>query len=212
MPSNEEIVELLKQLEERTADELESQALDFVSWCEEMKENLRQAVEGVVSFANAEGGVVVFGVEDKVVGRRQAITGCCGYDLHKWRQQIYENTRPNLRCTAEEMRVPEGALVLVRVPESPAKPCGTTRGVFKVRVGRSNKPLDPSEFGRATEPPLSPEESKLLVTAAEHAGHVHLIERDQTGAFVRVPGADDMYDIRDPDARADHKIRVPPRH
>jgi len=195
IPSNEEIVELLKQLEEKTADDLESEALEFVSWDKDMKKNLEQAVEGVVSFANVQGGVIVFGVEDKVVGRRQAITGCCGYDLDRWRQYIYENTRPSLSCAVEQIRVREGTLILVRVRPAPTKPCGSVGGVFKVRVGKSNMPVDPSLFRGEQGAALSPEESTLLRAAAEHGGEIHLTDVDQIGSFVRVPGADDMYGI-----------------
>jgi len=195
IPSNEEIVELLKQLEEKTADDLESEALEFVSWDKDMKKNLEQAVEGVVSFANVQGGVIVFGVEDKVVGRRQAITGCCGYDLDKWRQYIYENTRPSLSCAVEQIRVPEGTLILVRVGPSPTERCGTVGGLFKIRVGKSNMPLDPSMLRREQGPALSPDESILPRVAAQHGGNIYLMEIDHTDPFVRVPDAEDMYDI-----------------
>ena len=107
------------------------------------------AVEYTVCFANAHGGLIVFGVKDQILGREKAITGCQRYDLNQWKTTIYQSTNPKITVSIEELQVPEGTLLLVRVPKSPpGKACGTTEGLFKIRVGKSCMPLGPEEYQR----------------------------------------------------------------
>jgi ATP-dependent DNA helicase RecG len=102
--------------------------LDFKHW-EGAKNSLSEAVELAVCFTNADGGLAVFGVKDRVKGRASAITGCKRYDLDVWRRGIYEGTRPHLTVDVSELDVPEGKLILVRVPKGPAPPYGTAAGL-----------------------------------------------------------------------------------
>jgi ATP-dependent DNA helicase RecG len=105
------------------------------------------AVELTVCFANAHGGIIVFGVRDRAIGRDKAITGCDCYDLDTWRRAIYQSTNPSLTVEIEELEVPEGQLLLVRVPKVPFdKPCGTSQGIYKVRVGKNCMPMGPEEY------------------------------------------------------------------
>lgn len=112
---------------------------------------MRVAVEYAVCLANADGGVVVFGVADKTRGRTAAIHGARGYDLDVWRRGIFDGTRPNLVVSVEELAVPEGTgtLLLVRVPQGTSPPYGTVQGLFKQRVGKNCMPMDPQAFARA---------------------------------------------------------------
>ncbi|MFH7321598.1 helix-turn-helix domain-containing protein [Desulfurivibrio sp. D14AmB] len=91
IPSPEAISNILTRIDEIPADQLESEVLDFKRWLD-AKKSLAEAVKMAVCFANAEGGVVVFGVKDDVRGRQRAITGCSRYDLDTWRRGIYEGT------------------------------------------------------------------------------------------------------------------------
>lgn len=147
LPSPESILTLLPILDEKVAEALESETLDFKRW-EDGKKSLAVAVETAICFANAEGGVIVFGVKDDVVGRRQAITGCERYDLDVWRRGIYERTRPNLTVEVAELHVPEGILLVVRVPKGPVPPYGTSAGLYQVRVGKNCMPYSPEDFQR----------------------------------------------------------------
>lgn len=72
VPTNAEILGLLDRLEHETANELEGQALEFKPWTDS-KQCMKVAVEYSACFANADGGVIVFGVRDQVRGRSSAI-------------------------------------------------------------------------------------------------------------------------------------------
>lgn len=144
-----DLLALLARLDEVPADALESEWLDFKPWTG-TKEDMKVAVEYAVCFANAGGGVVVFGVDDKPVGRMKAIHGARGYDLERWRRDIFDSTRPNLTVEVFELAVPEGTgkVLGVRVEAGSNKPYGTASGVFKQRVSKSCMPLDPTAFNR----------------------------------------------------------------
>ena len=147
IPSNADLLALLDRLNSATADDLESESLDFKPWTD-AKSDMKVAVEYAVCFANAEGGVVVFGVADRMHGRAAAIHGAKGYDLDVWRRSIFDGTRPNLPVTVEELLVPEGTgkLLVLRVPKGNSPPYGTAHGLFKRRVGKNCMPLDPQGF------------------------------------------------------------------
>ena len=149
VPTNAEILSLLDQLNVSVADDLESQWLDFKPWSGP-KDDMKLAVEYAVCFANAEGGVVVFGVADRTRGREAAIHGASGYNLDTWRRGIFDTTRPNLSVEVEELAVPEGTgkLLVVRVPKGASPPYGTAQGLFKRRVGKNCMPMDPQAFAR----------------------------------------------------------------
>lgn len=149
IPTNAEIFVQLDQLAAHTADELESQWLEFKPW-QDSRDDMKVAVEYAVCFANAEGGVIVFGVVDKMRGRAAAIRGAEAYDLDTWQRGIYAATVPHLNVEVEELAVPEGTgrLLLVRVPKGLSPPYGTAQGLFKTRVGKNCMPLYPANFAR----------------------------------------------------------------
>ncbi len=150
IPQNEDIRDLLDQLDTCIADDLESQWLDFKPW-EGAKESMRVAVEYAVCFANAGGGVVVFGVADQVRGREAAIGGIGNCDIDVWKRGIFDATRPNLSVDIEEIAVPEGSgkLLVVRIPKGPNPPYGTAKGYFTQRVGKNCMPMDSQGFARS---------------------------------------------------------------
>ncbi len=150
VPDTAQILALLDRLDSCIADDLESQFLDFKPW-QGPKDDLKLACEYACCFANGGGGVVVFGVADKVRGRRQAIHGAKGYDLDAFRYGIFNGTRPGIEALVEEIAVPEGTgkILVMRVPEGAHKPYGTTAGLYKQRVGKNCMALDPVVFQRA---------------------------------------------------------------
>lgn len=149
VPTEPEILTTLDLLSGSHADDLESPHLEFKPWTNP-KDDMRVAVEYAVCFANAEGGVIVFGVADKVRGRASAIHGAKGYDLDVWRRGVFDATRPHLRVEVCELVVPEGSgrLLVVRVPAGENPPYGTAHGVFKQRIGKNCMPLDQALFQR----------------------------------------------------------------
>lgn len=145
IPTNQEILALLDQLDQgKCGDDLETEWLDFKSY-NDPKEEKRLALEYAVCFANASGGVVVFGVADKVRGgRARAILGIKSVDTDQWIRDIFQNTTPHLSVQVEELPVPEGTgrLLVLRVPKGDCPPYGTSGGVFKKRVGANCMPMD----------------------------------------------------------------------
>jgi ATP-dependent DNA helicase RecG len=150
IPATHDLLAVLDRLESATADDLETQWLEFKPW-QGTKDDLRVAVEYAACLANGEGGVVVFGVSDRTRSRVKAIHGASGYDLDTWRRGIFDSTRPNLAVEVEELRVPEGTgrLLVVRVPRGEHPPYGTAQGLFKQRVGKNCMPMDARSFVRS---------------------------------------------------------------
>lgn len=149
MLTDTELLALLDRLDHAPADAIESVTLEFKPWTDP-KSDLKVAVEYAVCFANAQGGVVLFGVDDKQVGRTKAIHGAKGYELERWRRDIFDSTSPSLTVEVFELPVPEGTgkLLGIRIPAGDSKPYGTASGLFKQRVGKSCMALDAAAFSR----------------------------------------------------------------
>ncbi len=97
VPTNVDLLILLERLSGMTADDLESEFVEFKPWLPDVKENMKVALEYTVSFANHPGGgVIVFGVKDRTRGRAEAITGCKGYDLQTWRTHLVTAQVPRI--------------------------------------------------------------------------------------------------------------------
>ena len=96
MRSLEEISELLNQLDDVVADELEAQDLDFKEWNTRSRGDMhRKVVEMAVCMANGGGGTVVFGVRDRVVGRENAIQGVPSeLEPTELQLRVYDSTSP----------------------------------------------------------------------------------------------------------------------
>ena len=138
------IADLLDELELRPADALESQQLDFKEWNGRSRSDaVSLVVEMAVCMANGGGGTVVFGVNDKAVGRDAAIIGVPGeIDANLLKRSVYDRTDPKLTPVFEELRVPEGTgrlLVMQVLPGLP--PYTDTSGGGKIRVGTDCLPL-----------------------------------------------------------------------
>ncbi|OGP91927.1 MAG: AAA family ATPase [Deltaproteobacteria bacterium RBG_16_48_10] len=139
-----EIQELLKELDARLADELEGQDLDFKEWDPRSRKTAVGAViEMAICMANGGGGTVVFGVNDKAVGREKAILGVPPeVDVNLLKKAVYDSTDPKLTPVFEELAVPEGTGRLLVMQIHPGLPPYTdTAGGGKVRIGRDCMPL-----------------------------------------------------------------------
>ena len=138
-----DIPTLLGQLENKIADELEGQELDFKQWEDNFKEMMKIFVRAVVSFANAGEGMVIVGVKERVKGCEKAILGVPrSVDALSVQRSIYDNTEPHITVRIQEVPVEYGTGRLLAVQVFPGMPPYTTSdGAGWIRVGKENKPL-----------------------------------------------------------------------
>jgi ATP-dependent DNA helicase RecG len=144
MRNSSEIHELLNELEDRPAHELEDQDLDFKEWNpRSMSDAVSLVVEMAVCMANGGGGTVVFGVNDTAVGRSRAIVGVpAEVDVNRLKKAVYDATDPRLTPVFQEIFVPEGTGRLVLMQVYPGLPPYTdTSGKGKIRIGKDCQPL-----------------------------------------------------------------------
>lgn len=149
IPTNEEILKILDEFKFKCADDIETKFLEFKPW-NGPKASMKEAIEYAVCFANAEGGVIVFGVADGKCGRDKVIHGAENYNLDVWRRGVFEATHPHLNVEVSEIDVSEGTgkLLIVRIPKGDSPPYGTSQGIFKQRVGKNCMPLDQALYAR----------------------------------------------------------------
>ncbi len=93
-----------------------------------------------VGFANADGGIILVGVEDD-----GEITGCNNYDEQNIIESIYDKTVPNLFTDIEVLKINDKDILKITVQKS-ADIIATTKGVVFKRLGKNTKPFYPSEY------------------------------------------------------------------
>lgn len=140
--SKEEILNILDQLENKKAKDLESETLDFKEWITKPKELYKTSVEYAVCFANQKGGALVLGVRDNIKGKENAITGCSGYNIPEIKSRIYEATDPKILVDVEEVYVEDigVTILLIHIPQG-IWIHTSIDGTGKIRIGRECKPL-----------------------------------------------------------------------
>lgn len=139
-----EIRSLLDELEHQPADALEEQDLDFKQWnTRSLRDAVALVVEMAICMANAGGGTVVFGVNDKAVGRSNAIQGVPPeIDINRLKKAVYDSTDPKLTPVFQALSVPEGTGRLIVMQIYPGLPPYTdTQGRGKIRIGTDCQPL-----------------------------------------------------------------------
>jgi ATP-dependent DNA helicase RecG len=144
MRTTEQILELLPQLDQVVADELENQDLDFKEWNTRSTDDaVKLIIEMAVCMANGGGGTIVFGVRDRAVGRSNAILGVpMEIDVNRLKRAVYDSTDPKITPVFEELSVPEGTGRLLLMQIHPGLPPYTdTSGTGKVRIGKDCQPL-----------------------------------------------------------------------
>lgn len=135
-----------------TAEEVESGTLEIKPWPGRSVNGRflvdRERLSGwlreyAVCFANARGGILLFGVKEGVRGPA-AIVGCQSYDMEEMKRMVFEGTIPGIIVDVEELRMPEGVVLAVRVPKSPSVHA-TSSGRRLRRVGKTCRVLTPEE-------------------------------------------------------------------
>lgn len=94
-----------------------------------------------VCMANEGDGIVVFGVAEKVLGRKSAILGIpLEIDVNFLKKAVYDQTDPKIMLVFQELRVPEGTERLLVMQVHPGLPPYTdTAGRGTVRVGKDRQ-------------------------------------------------------------------------
>ena len=139
-----EMLDVLDRLDDCVADDLESQHLDFKEWdASSDPKAIRKVVAAAVCMANGGGGTVVFGVADRVKGRRRSVVGVPHYvDCGILAVRVHDSTDPRLTPVFEEIEVPEGTGRLVAMHVHPGIPPYTdTAGRGWIRIDDQCKPL-----------------------------------------------------------------------
>lgn len=118
--------------------------VEFKSWKEAggQKACVKLAVPELIAFANADGGTVYLGVEDKT----GEVTGCDDYDCQNIIEAIYDKTRPPLFVKAEEIDY-KGKIIIGLSVENDGIRYTTTDGRCLRRLGKNSKPYYPEGMG-----------------------------------------------------------------
>ena len=138
----EEVFSLLKEVFEKDLLTGESITVEFKSWvkAKNMKERISLAVDELIAFANTNGGVLYFGVEDN-----GDVTGCFNYDCQNIMESIYDRTRPALFAQIEVINYNGFDILAVKViPDG--NTYATTDGRCLKRLGKNSKPYYPDEM------------------------------------------------------------------
>ncbi len=145
-----EIRALLRRLDSEPADALESETLECKSWDagRDFKSQAKDLQVSVVCLANARGGAIVLGIRDRATTRAEAIAGVGDLEPERLRKAIFDGTDPHLTVEIEELREPEGRVLIVYVPRG-VTIHSTSEGISKIRIGKECKPLTGTLLARA---------------------------------------------------------------
>lgn len=128
-----------------TADELESATLDFKRVPDSPKATYNLLADALVCFANAHGGSVVLGVDDRATTREAAFVGVSdSYDVDLVRKGIFDRTRPPLTPFVTERFVDDVRLLVVSVPQG-VMPHSNASGLSTRRLGKECLPFPPDQ-------------------------------------------------------------------
>jgi ATP-dependent DNA helicase RecG len=124
-----------------TANDFESETLDFKRVTGSFKETLALLADAAVCFANARGGTIVLGIDDKAQDRAGAMIGVdFSYTIDIIRRGIFDRTSPPLTVFADE-RVEEGTrLVVIGIPAG-VQFVSSTGGTTTRRLGKECRPF-----------------------------------------------------------------------
>ncbi|MEJ2034454.1 MAG: ATP-binding protein, partial [Deltaproteobacteria bacterium] len=144
MKTSKQIEDLLPELDQHIADDLEDSDLDFKQWNDRsLSDAVGLVVKMAVCMANGGGGTVVFGIAERVRGRGQALVGVPPeVDVNRLKKAVYDQTDPKIMPVFEELRIPEGTGRLLIMQIHPGMPPYTdTAGRGTVRIGKDCQPL-----------------------------------------------------------------------
>lgn len=127
------------------AKDLESQHLDFKEPGRDVKATLVLLANAAVCFANADGGRIVLGVNDKATAKREALVGVSAdYAAEVVRRGIFDRTTPPLTLPVSEHFEDGARLLVIDVPPGVA-PHSNRAGLATRRLGKECRPFTPAE-------------------------------------------------------------------
>ncbi|MFC0549705.1 helix-turn-helix domain-containing protein [Planotetraspora thailandica] len=128
-----------------TADQLESETLDFKFPADSLKATFNLLADALVCFVNAHGGTVVPGVDDKATTRADALRGVPEtYTLDQIRKGVFDRTQPSITPFVNEKVVDGVRLILVAVPQG-VMPHSNRSGLATRRLGKECLPFPPDQ-------------------------------------------------------------------
>jgi ATP-dependent DNA helicase RecG len=128
-----------------SAEDLEGQQLDFKVPARSPKETLKILADAAVCFANADGGRIVLGVDDKATERRAALVGVPpDYTSDLIRKGVFDRTSPPLTLVVDERLEDGSRLLVIDVPPGVA-PHSNSAGLATRRLGKECRPFTPAE-------------------------------------------------------------------
>ena len=195
MLGREELARLLQRVASpQPASFFESQTLDFKQPKPNVKDTLNLLADAAVCFANADGGTVVLGVNDKASTRSQAFVGVDGaYTTEIVRRGIFDRTSPSLTTFAYELEQEEARLIVIDVPAG-VLPHSNSAGLATRRLGKECRPFPPDEQREVQmargQLDWSADASGLSIEAISET------ELDRLRRFLRNAGGRDLADLR----------------
>jgi ATP-dependent DNA helicase RecG len=142
-PDPEEVLAKLRK--GVSAGDLEGQQLDFKEPGKTPKETLKLLADAAVCFANADGGRIILGVNDKAKDRRAALVGVpADYTPELIRRGVFDRTSPPLTLVVSERLEDGSRLLVVDVPPGVA-PHSNSAGLATRRLGKECRPFTPAE-------------------------------------------------------------------
>lgn len=127
------------------AASFESSQLDFKRPGRDVKQTLELLADAAVCFANAQGGTIVLGVDDKATTRSEALVGVdVALSLDVIRKGVFERTRPNLTVSANDHLEDGVRLVVISVIEG-LELYANAKGLATRRLGTECLPFPPEQ-------------------------------------------------------------------
>jgi ATP-dependent DNA helicase RecG len=127
------------------ASSFESQELEFKRPGRDLRHTLELLADAAVCFANARGGTIVLGVDDKATARGEALVGVePGLSVDAIRKGIFERTRPNLTVSAKDV-VEDGVRLVVIVVIEGIELYANAKGLATRRLGKECLPFPPEQ-------------------------------------------------------------------
>ncbi|WP_433368944.1 ATP-binding protein [Streptosporangium sp. CA-115845] len=128
-----------------TADDLETDTLDFKLVADSPKATLGLLADALVCFVNAQGGTVVLGVDDRARERADALRGVPStYTVDQIRKGVFDRTRPHITPFVNELMVDNARLILVTVPPG-VLPHSNAAGLATRRLAKECLPFPPDQ-------------------------------------------------------------------